>query len=166
MYDKILVAVDGSPTSDCAVDEAIRLAQKLGSELVIAHVIDNAYLKYDVGYIDIRGFMEALIAQGKQIVRDASAKAAKAGVPVHSVVVDDPIGTFDIGFAIEQTAQDVGAQAVVLGTHGRRGFRRLFLGSVAESVVRQSTLPVLLVRAVPTETSHVSTEPLSNVVIA
>ncbi|ANA35830.1 Putative universal stress protein [Ralstonia mannitolilytica] len=166
MYDKILVAVDGSPTSDRALDEAIRLAQKLGSELVIAHVIDNAYLKYDVGYIDTRGFMEALIAQGKKIVGEGRAKAAKAGVHVQSIVVDDPIGTFDVGFAIEQTAQDTGAQAVVLGTHGRRGFQRLLLGSVAESVVRQSTLPVLLVRAVPTDTPHLTTEPLSNVVIA
>lgn len=166
MYDKILVAVDGSPTADRALEEAIQLAQKLGSELVIAHVIDNAYMKYDVGYIDIRGFTEALIAQGKKIVAEARTKAEKAGVRVHCVVVDDPIGTFDIGFAIEQTAQDVGAQALVLGTHGRRGFRRLFLGSVAESVVRQSSLPVLLVRSVPAETSHVATEPLSNFVIA
>ncbi|WP_275575561.1 universal stress protein [Stenotrophomonas maltophilia] len=54
----------------------------------------------------------------------------------------------------------------MLGTHGRRGFQRLFLGSVAESVVRRSTLPVLLVRAEPTETSHAPTEPLSNAVIA
>lgn len=166
MYDRILLAVDGSPTADRALDEAIQLAKNLGAELVIAHVIDNAYLKYDVGYIDIRGFTEALITQGKEIVAAARAKAEKAGVRARGVVVDDPIGTFDIGFAIEQTAQDVGAQVLVLGTHGRRGFRRLLLGSVAESVLRQSTLPVLLVRAVPTETSHVATEPLSNVVIA
>lgn len=166
MYDRILVAVDGSPTADRALDEAIQLAKKLGSELVIAHVIDNAYLKYDVGYIDIRGFTEALMAQGKQIIAEARTKAEKAGVRARGLVVDDPIGTFDIGFAIEQTAKDVGAQALVLGTHGRRGFRRLFLGSVAESVLRQSTLPVLLVRAVPTEVTGAATEPLSNVVIA
>lgn len=85
---------------------------------------------------------------------------------VRSVVVDDPIGSFDIGFAIEQTARDVGAQVIVLGTHGRRGFRRLFLGSVAESVARQSTLPVLLVRAVPPEAEHTLTEPLTNLAIA
>ncbi|MCL6470904.1 MAG: universal stress protein, partial [Ralstonia sp.] len=47
MYDRILVAVDGSPTAERALDEAIQLAQKLGSELVIAHVIDNSYLMYD-----------------------------------------------------------------------------------------------------------------------
>ncbi|MGC5887496.1 universal stress protein [Ralstonia pseudosolanacearum] len=166
MYDKILVAVDGSPTGDRALDEAIQLAGKLGAELVIAHVIDNAYLKYDVGYIDVRGFTEMLTEQGKKIVTSARAKAEKAGVRASSVVVDDPIGTFDIGFAIEQTAQDVGAQAIVLGTHGRRGFRRLFLGSVAESVARQSTLPVLLVRAIPPETEHTTMEPLSNLAVA
>ncbi|MET2524154.1 universal stress protein [Ralstonia sp. SM1884_UCD616_TZ26] len=166
MYDRILVAVDGSPTADRAMSEAIQLASKLGAELVIAHVIDNAYLKYDVGYIDIRGLTETLIEQGKRIVTDARAKAEKAGVRVRSVVVDDPIGSFDIGFAIEKTARDVGAQVIVLGTHGRRGFRRLFLGSVAESVARQSTLPVLLVRAVPPEAEHTLTEPLTNLAIA
>jgi nucleotide-binding universal stress UspA family protein len=166
MYDRILVAVDGSPTADRALDEAIQLAQKLGSELVIAHIIDNSYLMYDVGYVDVGAFTEALVKQGNQIVADARAKAEKAGVHVHSVVVDDPIGTFDIGTAIEQAAHNVGAQALVLGTHGRRGFRRLFLGSVAESVVRMSTLPVLLVRAVPTETRQPATEPLRNAVIA
>ncbi len=85
MYDRILVAVDGSPTADRALDEAIQLAQKLGSELVIAHVIDNSYLMYDVGYIDVGAFTEALVKQGNQIVADARAKAEKAGVHVHSV---------------------------------------------------------------------------------
>lgn len=166
MYDRILVALDGSATADRALDEAIQLSLKLDAELVIAHVIDNSYLKYDVGYIDVRGFTEMLVQQGKEIVTKARAKAEQAGVRTRTVVVDDPIGTFDIGYAIEQTARDVGAKALVLGTHGRRGFRRMFLGSVAESVARQSTLPVLLVRAVPAEAEPVATQPLSNIAIA
>ena len=166
MYDRILVAVDGSPTADRALDEAIQLAGKLGSELVIAHVIDNSYLKYDVGYLDVGRVAETLIDSGKQIVAEARAKAEKAGVRVKTVMVDDPIGRFDIGIAIEEAAKEAGAQALVLGTHGRRGVRRLFLGSVAESVVRQSSLPVLLVRGVPPETTHIATQPLANAVIA
>jgi nucleotide-binding universal stress UspA family protein len=166
MYDRILVAVDGSETADRALDEAIQLALKLDAELVIAHVIDNSYLKYDVGYIDVRGFTDALIDQGKQFVAAGRAKAEKAGVRAKTVVVDDPIGTFDIGYAIEQTAHDTDAKAIVLGTHGRRGFRRMLLGSVAESVVRQSRLPVLLVRSVEAQAEPVETQPLSNVVIA
>ncbi|MGM3276327.1 universal stress protein [Ralstonia sp. 24A2] len=166
MYDRIMVAVDGSPTADRALGEAIQLALKLDAELVIAHVIDNSYLRYDVGYIDVRGFTEMLIDAGKQIVADAKAKAEKAGVRVKGVVVNDPIGSFDVGFAIEQMANDAQAKLLVLGTHGRRGFRRMLLGSVAESVTRQSTLPVLLVRAVPPETEHTMTEPLANLAIA
>ncbi|KHK58295.1 universal stress protein UspA [Ralstonia sp. A12] len=166
MYDRILVAVDGSPTADRALDEAIQLARKLDAELVIAHVIDNSYLKYDVGYIDVSRFTEILIESGKQIVATAKAKAEKAGVRVKAQVVDDPFGSFDVGLAIEQAASDADAKLVVLGTHGRRGFRRLLLGSVAESVTRQSKLPVLLVRAVPPESEHTITEPLSNLAIA
>lgn len=166
MYDRILVALDGSATADRALDEAIRLARKLDTELVIAHVIDNSYLKYDVGYLDVSGFTEMLIGSGKQIVADAHAKAETAGVRASTVVVDDPLGTFDVGEAIEQAAHDANAQLLVLGTHGRRGFRRFLLGSVAESVVRRSSLPVLLVRAEPAQTTHTATEALSNAVIA
>ena len=166
MYDRILVALDGSETADRALDQAIELASKLDAELVIVHVIDNSYLKYDVGYIDVRGFTEALIDQGKQIVATGRAKAEKAGVRVKTMVVDDPIGTFDMGYAIEQAAHDVDAKAIVLGTHGRRGFRRMLLGSVAEAVVRQSRLPVLLVRATEAQAEHEATQPLSTVVIA
>ncbi len=166
MYDRILVAVDGSPTADRALDEAIQLALKFDTELVITHVIDNSYLRYDVGYIDVRGFTEILIESGKQILANAKAKAEKAGVRVRTVLSDDPLGSFDIGYAIEQVAADVDAKLLVLGTHGRRGFRRLLLGSVAESVARQSTLPVLLVRAIPSETAHPMTEPLTKLAIA
>ncbi|ANJ75086.1 universal stress protein [Ralstonia insidiosa] len=166
MYDRILVAVDGSPTADRALDEAIQLALKLDAELIIAHVIDNNYLRYDVGYIDVAGFTEMLIESGKQIVASAKAKAEKAGARVKTALVNDPLGAFDVGYAIEQAARDADAKLLVLGTHGRRGFRRILLGSVAESVTRQSTLPVLLVRAVPTETKHAVTEPLTNIAIA
>lgn len=148
MYDKILVAVDGSETANLALDEAVRLAAKLSAELIIVHVIDNSYLKYDVGYIDVRGFADMLIEQGKAIVSQALAKAEQAGVRASTQVVDDPLAAFDVSLAIEDAAHDAGAQLLVLGTHGRRGVRRLLLGSVAEAVVRQSTLPVLLVRGI------------------
>ncbi|MFW6168740.1 MAG: universal stress protein, partial [Ralstonia sp.] len=75
MYDKILVAVDGSQTGEQALDEAIRLAARLGAELSIVHVIDSGYVKYDVGYLDTRGLTETLVAQGKAILSQAQAKA-------------------------------------------------------------------------------------------
>ncbi len=149
MYERILVALDGSPTSDRALAEAIRLAQRLDAELVVAHVIDNSFIRYDIGYTDVGGFMELLREQGKQIVANGLDQAKKAGVRARTLLVDDPLASFDIGLAIEQVARETGAQLLVLGTHGRRGIRRLLLGSVAESVARQSRLPVLLVRGVP-----------------
>ncbi|MFP3889497.1 universal stress protein [uncultured Ralstonia sp.] len=151
MYDKILVAVDGSQTGEQALDEAIRLAARLGAELSIVHVIDSGYVKYDVGYLDTRGLTETLVAQGKAILSQAQAKAEQAGVRVRTLLEDDPLAAFDIGMAIEDAAHAAGAQLLVLGTHGRRGVRRLLLGSVAEGLVRQSALPVLLVRGVDAE---------------
>jgi nucleotide-binding universal stress UspA family protein len=70
---------------------------------------------------------------------------------VRTLLEDDPLAAFDIGMAIEDAAHAAGAQLLVLGTHGRRGVRRLLLGSVAEGLVRQSALPVLLVRGVDAE---------------
>ncbi|WP_376783923.1 universal stress protein [Ralstonia pseudosolanacearum] len=80
MYDRILVAVDGSPTADRAMSEAIQLASKLGAELVIAHVIDNAYLKYDVGYI-VSGLLRASLRTVAARVRTAPTSDSKAARP-------------------------------------------------------------------------------------
>lgn len=134
--------------------------------MVTVHAIDNPYSMYDVGYIGVSAFIEVLVKQGNQIVADAYAKAERAGVYVHSVVIGDPIGTLDTGTAVEQMVYNVGVQAPALGTRGCRGFQRLLLGSVAESIAHWGILPALLVHTESTETSYVPTESLSNTVIA
>ncbi|CBJ42825.1 universal stress protein [Ralstonia solanacearum] len=166
MYERILVAVDGSPTSDRALAEAIGLARRLDAELVVAHVVDNSFIRYDVGYLDVGGFMELLREQGKQIVASGLDQAKKAGVRARTLLVDDPLASFDVGLAVEEAAREAGAQLLVLGTHGRRGVRRLLLGSVAESVARQSRLPVLLVRGVPEAPAERSSEGVAHGVTA
>lgn len=147
MYDTIMVAIDSSPTAQRALDEAIRLSKTLGSRLVIAHVIDNAHVKWDLGSLSTRQITETLIEQGHKLVTEATGKAQQAGVQVTAVTTDDPLAYIDVAAELEKQAQQAGAQLLVLGTHGRRGARRALLGSVAESVVRTSALPVLLVRS-------------------
>ncbi|MGT2491642.1 universal stress protein [Cupriavidus basilensis] len=61
--------------------------------------------------------------------------------------MDEPLALGDVANAIEQAAQQTGAELIVVGTHGRRGVRRLLMGSVAEGLVRQCSQPVLLVHA-------------------
>nr|WP_311529303.1 universal stress protein [uncultured Ralstonia sp.] len=146
MYNIIMVAIDGSPTSQRALDEAIRLAAALGSKLVIAHVIDNAHVKWDLGSLSTRQITDTLIRQGHTLVAQALHTAQQAGIQASVVTTDDPLAYIDVATELEKLGVQAEAQVMVLGTHGRRGVRRALLGSVAESVARSSSLPVLLVR--------------------
>ena len=81
---------------------------------------------------------------GRQVLSEAEARAKAAGVAVESELFESYSGR--ISDLILTKAQEWGAQVIVLGTHGRRGVRRMLLGSDAEQVLRQSPVPVLLVR--------------------
>jgi len=147
MFDKILVAVDGSHGSDLALEQAIGLAALCGAQLEIVHVIDNGYLKYDMGYADLSNLRAGLIKGGQELLAAASAKAEARQVRCNVVMIDEILALGDIAHQIQDLVRARHAQLVVLGTHGRHGVRRLLLGSVAEGVVRECTVPVLLVRS-------------------
>lgn len=147
MYKKILVAVDGSPCSNVALDEAIRVAGGCGAQLLIAHVIDDGYMKYDLGYADLTELRTQLIQSGRELLDKAEEQAKVQHVRAYTTMVDDIVGMGDIAREIEQLVETSQAELVVIGTHGRRGLRRLLLGSVAEGLVRQCKVPVMLVRS-------------------
>ncbi|MGE8367069.1 MULTISPECIES: universal stress protein [Cupriavidus] len=149
MYSKILVAVDGSESAERALAEAIHLAAAMGSELTVVHVVDNSYLRYEVGYVDLTDLRASLLEGGQLLLDEAKAKAAAQQVACTALMMDEPLALGDVANAIEQAAQQTGAELIVVGTHGRRGVRRLLMGSVAEGLVRQCSQPVLLVHAPP-----------------
>ncbi|MGO4813489.1 universal stress protein [Cupriavidus sp. 2MCAB6] len=149
MYSKILVAVDGSESADRALAEALHLAAAMGSEVTVMHVIDNSYLRYEVGYVDLTDLRASLLEGGQSLLDEAKAKAAAQQVACKTLIVDEPLALGDVASAIEQAAQQTHAELIVVGTHGRRGVRRLLMGSVAEGLVRQCRQPVLLVHAPP-----------------
>jgi nucleotide-binding universal stress UspA family protein len=147
-YRKILVAVDGSKASAKGLREAIRLAQTEGARLFIVHVVDEypAFAALDGMMAGAPGtdLVPALRQAGKRTLAQAAASAKKAGVPATPVLREN-LGP--AAYPIVREAKKVGADLIVLGTHGRRGLRRLVLGSDAEQVVRTASVPVLLVRA-------------------
>ncbi|WER44710.1 universal stress protein [Cupriavidus sp. WKF15] len=147
MYKKILVAVDGSHCSDLALDQAIGLAATCDAELQVVHVIDNGYLKYDMGYVDLTELRTGLIKGGQDLLAEAQEKASAKHVRCRTVMVDEILALGDIAHQILKLVEDCGAEVVVLGTHGRHGVSRWLLGSVAENLARQCPVPVLLVRA-------------------
>ncbi|HEX3636833.1 MAG TPA: universal stress protein [Paraburkholderia sp.] len=155
MYTRILVAIDGSETSGHAFDAALQLAHESGAQLQPLYVIDNPLMAYDASGYDPTILREAFVEEGHRLLADALARMKHENVAGTPRMVDvAPIGE-DISERIRTTANEFNADLLVLGTHGRRGFRRLFLGSVAERVLRSSSCPVLLVPSRQAQTTQV-----------
>lgn len=146
-YRRILVPVDGSPTSNAGLREAIDLAKGQGASLQLVHVLDYHYLA--MGGLEAGAYIDELMASltqsGKRIVKRAEELVRKAGVPVSSVLLQSPAGP--AADAIVRQAKKWKPDLIVVGTHGRRGVRRMLMGSDAEQVVRNSPVPVMLVRS-------------------
>jgi nucleotide-binding universal stress UspA family protein len=147
MYTHILVPVDGSPTSDRGLEEAVKLARLTGARLRLIHVVDQ--LVYAVGMDGVGAMTADLIPllreAGEKILKTAKARVEASGVPVETVLFDSLAGR--VCDLVVAEATNWHADLIVLGTHGRRGVGRVFMGSDAEQIVRLAPTPVLLVRA-------------------
>jgi nucleotide-binding universal stress UspA family protein len=146
MYQKILVAIDGSQTSARALSAAIELARDAGARLQALYVVDIPLMFYDVPGYDPSYVLGVLRQEGQQVLAGAAALMGKAGVQGPTCMVETELmGGENIAHRIRRAAQEFDADLVVMGTHGRRGVRRLMLGSVAERTLRIATCPMLLI---------------------
>lgn len=146
MYQRILIPVDGSATSERALQEAIKLAAgKAGLRLV--YVIEAIYPLDAEGYafIDYAALQDAVRHTGERVLAQAAAQARQSGAPVETALLE--AGGERVAAVIADEARQWQADLIVIGTHGRSGLSRLLLGSVAEGVLRGAPVPVLLVRA-------------------
>jgi nucleotide-binding universal stress UspA family protein len=146
MYAKILVAIDESDTSLHALEHAIELARKLSATVRMIHVLDMSWLPLGPEIaIDTAALSEARRSAGERIIASARDAARQAGFDAEAVLVETETPIQQVAEALTREASRWGADLVVLGTHGRRGFQHLMLGSVAEQMVRRSPGPVLLI---------------------
>ena len=154
MYQRILVPVDGSPTSNAGLEEAIKLAKLTGARLRVLHVIDETpFLTSGDGFVPMSGDVFTILKEAGQTVLEAArVRVDAAGIPVDATLFDSLSAR--LSDRVAQQVTEWGAEVIVLGTHGRRGVGRMFLGSDAEQIVRTSTIPVLLVRGVAPEVDH------------
>lgn len=148
MYKHILIAIDDSQTSAKALDEAIALARLHGAVLEIAHAVDESLLQsfsnHGVQLIDTGKIQRALLDGGRSTLKEAIEKARAAGLePRERFLASEDSHAAD---QIAEAVTDSGADLLVVGSHGRRGFQRLLLGSVAENLVRKVDISVLIVR--------------------
>jgi len=144
MFKHILLPVDGSSTSMMAVDKACGLAQAFKSKVTVIYVIDP-YAFSGVGTDFAYGqaqYLGAATAEANEALKGATQVLEAAGVAVKASVIE---GHADYRGILE-TASAIGADLIVLGSHGRRGLEKLVLGSVAAQVLAHAHLPILVVR--------------------
>ncbi len=135
----ILLATDLGPASSTAVDEAIDLAQRLRAQVLVVSVIDPANLRLPGGRTVER--VDQVRDERSRVAAAFAGRGRGAGVPVRFLIWEG-----DPGEGILEAAAAEGADMIVVGTHGRSGLGRLFLGSVSEHVIRHADVPVLVVR--------------------
>lgn len=144
MFKHILLPVDGSSTSLMAVEKARGMAQAFGSAVTLIYVIDP-YAFSGVGTDFAYGqaqYLDAATAEAKGALADATQSLEAAGITVTASLVE----SHAIYRGILETANSVGADLIVMGSHGRRGLEKLVLGSVAAQVLAHAHLPILIVR--------------------
>jgi nucleotide-binding universal stress UspA family protein len=146
MYQRILVPVDGSHTSTLGLQEAIRIAIDQRARLKLISVIDGFIIAQNFeGMINAGDMIDFLRESSERTISNALALAKKHDLKAES-------STFEtagdrVAQVIIREAKKWKADLIVMGTHGRRGFNRMVLGSDAESVLRSSPVPVLMVRS-------------------
>ncbi len=148
MYKNILVGVDGSAASLRGLDEAIKVAKGVGAKLMLVHVVNELVAAADyVPSVYFDGIIQALRETGAKILEQGATIARRAEVPIEQRLLETVGGR--AADEIVRQARDWPADLIVMGTHGRRGLKRLVMGSDAELVLRLSAVPVLLIRDNP-----------------
>ncbi|GBE03518.1 MAG TPA: universal stress protein [Nitrospirae bacterium] len=141
MYKKILLAVDGSDASGNAIKHAIALAKNNNGTLIALYVISPIYIT-DIETFKPEMLYRGLKQEGEKILADIKELAGKDGVEVMTRIEDgipDEI--------ICEVAGDSDADLIIMGSHGRTGFGKVFIGSVTERVIsKEKCCPVLVVR--------------------
>ena len=139
MYDDILLPTDGSGAADAAVDNALSLAAQYDATLHVLYVADTTEYSTVTFEDDV---VDPLEREGEDVVDGVVQRADAEGVVAKGVVMQG--GVFE---TIQNYVADEGIDAIVMGTHGRRGLGRALLGSVTERTLRSTDIPVLVVDA-------------------
>ena len=144
MFKHILLPVDGSSTSLIAVEKVRGLAQAFKSTVTAIYVIDPyafSGVGTDFSYAQAQYF-GAATTEGNEALKGAAEVLEAAGISVNTSIIE----CHAIYRGILETASSVGADLIVMGSHGRRGLEKLVLGSVAAQVLAHAHLPILVVR--------------------
>ncbi|RCL00868.1 MAG: Universal stress protein [Candidatus Tokpelaia sp. JSC189] len=149
MYERILVATDGSELAERGVDAAVELASKTNGELFVITVtslmpsygivVGAEWAASPGSFEDFRKEMEAV---AKKILETALQKARQAKINAHGIHAKNQLAATGIVEAANEHSVDL----IIIASHGRRGVNRLILGSQAAEVIAMSERPVMVVK--------------------
>ena len=146
MYKNILVAIDDSETSRCALAEAKHIAKTSQAKLYIAHVVDEVLLNmHGHAMLDMGSADSAVsnLRRAGQALLDKALKDA-AGIDTEAILLETQKRR--VSETIAEKARELSIDLIIIGRHGQRGLATLLLGSVAEQLAKISDASVLLVR--------------------
>lgn len=149
MYQHMVVAVDGSQTSVNALNHAAGLAVQSGGKITLVNVANpGEYMTLAPEFLQHESYEAAAVANGNEVLAEAKVIAEQAGVKqVNTHLLVASHGAKEMAQELVEYADANGADLLVLGTHGRTGLLHLLMGSFAETVMRQSHLPLLIIRS-------------------
>ena len=139
-FSKILYLTDFSEASEYAGQYAISIAGKYGCRLYVAHVVEPFTYADDFG-IDYGAQLREMEATARRLLDDTAASMKRTGADVESILLSGNPSAEIVKFAKEETID-----LIVMATHGRSGVEHLFMGSVAEKILRKSPCPVMTVK--------------------
>jgi nucleotide-binding universal stress UspA family protein len=147
---QILAAVDFSPISEAVVEQAAQLAEAFSAELTLVHVAapDPDFVGFEVGPQTVRDARAHELRDEHRNLQTIAEDLRNRSLSAHAVLIQGP--------AVEKILAEgarVGADVIVIGSHGHGALFRVLLGSVSEGVVRAAHCPVLVVPAAPSKDS-------------
>ncbi|RDU99365.1 universal stress protein [Trinickia dinghuensis] len=146
MYKRILAALDGSRAARLALDEGIGIARAFGAQMLAVSVVEHAPQIVDVGTVYAPGpVVESTQSEAAAVALEEAREAFSAQHVDGSVRGVDAYGE-SVAAALARVCDEWEPDLIVMGTHGRHGLNRALLGSVAESLLREASVPVLLIR--------------------
>lgn len=147
MFKHLLVTLDGSPRAESVIPHAIDIAKSMGAEITLLRIVDAANSDWSERGAIGKGqastsIKSTYVDQATAYLDRIAEQLRHGGITAHPIVKQGAPAK-----QIVATAKEAEADAIVMATHSRRGINRLMFGSVAEEVLHESQLPILLVRA-------------------
>jgi nucleotide-binding universal stress UspA family protein len=143
-YQHIFVPIDGSETSLAAVDKAAEFAKAFNAKITVVQVMAlDPYIAAE--YISAAQTNDMIERARHAILDDlatAKARFSQLDVEVETKLLEGQV----VHRELINAAQELGADLIIIGSHGRTGLKKLFLGSVAQNVLSEVHIPVLIIR--------------------